>query len=148
MKEAVIFMGIQASGKSTFFQKRFTSSHVHINLDTLRTRGRERALLADCLGQGKSFVVDNTNPTRRDRKRYIEAAWMEGYRVTGYFFRSVVQDCIARNAGRERAVPAHVIAHTSNILELPSLAEGFDELYFVAQDGKGDFSVSEWREES
>lgn len=31
--EAVLFIGMQASGKSTFYRERFFSSHVRINLD-------------------------------------------------------------------------------------------------------------------
>ena len=60
---------------------------------------------------------------------------------------SRLQDCIARNnlrEGRER-IPAKAIAMTSNKLELPSFDEGFDELYFVANDGT-EMEVSEWRE--
>lgn len=31
--EAVIFIGLQASGKSSFYKERFFSTHVWINLD-------------------------------------------------------------------------------------------------------------------
>jgi predicted kinase len=40
--EAVLFMGIRASGKSTFYQERFSCTHVRINLDMLKTRINER----------------------------------------------------------------------------------------------------------
>jgi hypothetical protein len=33
--EAVILTGIQAAGKSTFYQERFSGTHVRINLDML-----------------------------------------------------------------------------------------------------------------
>ena len=36
--EAVIFTGIQASGKSTFFKERFFDTHVRINLDMLDSK--------------------------------------------------------------------------------------------------------------
>jgi predicted kinase len=39
--EAVVFIGIQASGKTTFYQQRFFATHVRISLDLLRTRERE-----------------------------------------------------------------------------------------------------------
>ena len=38
------------------------------------------------------------------------------------------------------------IAMTSNRLELPNRSEGFDELYFVGNDGQN-MTISEWREE-
>lgn len=38
-----------------------------INLDTLKTRNRERILLAACLEAKQPFVLDNTNLTREVR---------------------------------------------------------------------------------
>jgi len=35
--EAVIFTGIQAVGKSTFYKEHFFTTHVRINLDMLKT---------------------------------------------------------------------------------------------------------------
>ena len=42
--EAVILIGIQGSGKSTFYRERFFDTHVRINLDMLKTRQREKLL--------------------------------------------------------------------------------------------------------
>ena len=61
--EAIIFIGIQATGKSTFFQQKFFDTRVRINLDMLKTRNRERILLAACLDAKQPFVVDTTNLT-------------------------------------------------------------------------------------
>ena len=43
---AIVFIGIQASGKSTFYREQF-SRLVHINLDTLHTRNKENELLKE-----------------------------------------------------------------------------------------------------
>ena len=51
--EAVIFIGIQGAGKSTFFQQRFFDTHVRINLDMLKTRYREQVFLQGILGTQK-----------------------------------------------------------------------------------------------
>ncbi len=69
--EAVVFVGLQGSGKSSFFKERLFSSHVRISLDLLKTRHREGRFLATCLETGQRFVVDNTNPTVEERARYI-----------------------------------------------------------------------------
>lgn len=92
--------------------------------------------------------MDNTNPTKADRVRYIPLAKAAGYQVVGYFFESRLQDCLRRNAGRtgDAFVPRIAVAGTSNKLELPSLAEGFDRLYFVKIEN-GAFAVSEWRDD-
>ena len=59
--EAVLFIGIPASGKSAFFKERFFDTHVRINLDMLKTRRRESLILRACLEGKQSFVIDNTN---------------------------------------------------------------------------------------
>lgn len=56
--EAVIFVGLQAAGKSIFYRERFFTTHLRINMDQLRTRHRERALLAWCIAHRQRFVVD------------------------------------------------------------------------------------------
>ena len=45
---AVIFIGIQASGKSSFYREYMEGTFVHINLDTLHTRNKENLLFEEC----------------------------------------------------------------------------------------------------
>lgn len=146
--EAVIFVGIQASGKSTFYRERFFATHVRISLDLLRTRRRERLLLAWCLDQQQPFVVDNTNPTAIERALYIAPARATGFRVIGYYFESNVPVSIRRNEGRSGAarVPPAAIGGTKRRMELPAPAEGFAALHFVRVGGDGRFVVEEWRD--
>lgn len=142
--QAVLLMGIPASGKSSFYRERFAlTGSVHINLDTLRTRHRERVLLQECLENHRAFVVDNTNTLPEERARYIEPARRAGYEVIGFFFRSTVSECMQRNELRENPVPRAAIAAMSNRLILPSYGEGFDRLYFVSLDN-GQFCISDW----
>lgn len=145
-KTAIILIGIQASGKSTFYHERF-EDYVHINLDTLHTRNKEKLLLQECVENGYSFVVDNTNPTKADREKYIQIARDHGYRIHGYYFHSSVSDCIARNQKREgkARIPDQAVASTHRKLELPKYAEGFDELFYVCMKD-GSFIIEEWRE--
>lgn len=42
--KGVIFIGLQASGKSSFFLKHFYKSHFRLNMDMLKTRHREKLL--------------------------------------------------------------------------------------------------------
>ena len=114
MKTAYIMIGIQGSGKSEFC-RRYLPGSTRVNLDTLKTRNNEARMIEACHSHGIDYVVDNTNPTREDRARYIPAAKAEGYRVIGYFMQSRLQDCIARNNRREgkEVVPPKAIAMTS-----------------------------------
>lgn len=145
-KTIAIMMGLQGSGKSTFYENQLSSDYVRVNLDTLKTRHKEGILIDECFRDGKCLAIDNTNPTRCDRARYISLAKANGYYVIGYFLESKIKDCIARNALREgkARVPENAIAATSNKLEIPSYAEGFDELYFVKNDG-ATMTVEPWR---
>src|SRR5437016_10741623 len=90
--DAVIFVGLQGAGKSTFYRERFFATHLRINLDMLKTRHRERRFLQACLETRQPFVVDNTNPTRAERQVCIEAAKQAGFRVLGYYFQSTVEE--------------------------------------------------------
>ena len=145
-KTIVILMGLQGSGKSTFYSRHLANEFVRVNLDTLKTRHQEKLLIEECMQNESSFAVDNTNPTRLDRERYIKPAKEAGYRVIGYFFESKIKDCMQRNALREgkARVPEKAIAATSNKLEIPSFGEGFDELYFVKNNGEA-MTIEEWR---
>ena len=145
-KTMVLMIGIQGSGKSTFYHKYLSDDYVRVNLDTLKTRNREEQLVSECFREGKSFAVDNTNPTRADRQRYIPLAQYWGYRIVGYFMESKLQTCIERNDQRSGSakIPATAIAATSNKLQLPGFEEGFDELYFVKNDGQI-MTIEQWR---
>ena len=145
-KTAYIMIGIQGSGKSEFC-RRYQPDVFHINLDTLKTRYQEKKAIESCLEVACDFVIDNTNPTKADRLRYIPLVKENGYRVVGYFMQSILKECIERNDMREgkARVPAKAIAMTSNRMELPDKEEGFDELYYVANDG-AEMTISEWRE--
>lgn len=147
--EAVIFIGIQASGKSTFYGERFGDTHVRINLDMLKTRHREKRLIDTCVETGQGFVVDNTNPTREDRARYVSRAREAGFRIVGYYFQSKIDEAIARNDARppEQKIPEKGVRGAHARLELPSADEGFDALYYVRLDDKHGFIVEEWSDE-
>lgn len=81
----------------------------------------------------QKFVVDNTNPTAADRKRYIEPARAARFRIIGYYFETTVEDALQRNAlrtGKEK-IPEIGVRGTHRKLQPPSHAEGFDELFRV-----------------
>lgn len=145
---AIIFIGIQATGKSTFFAKNFSDSHIRINMDMLNTRHREKILINACIEAKQSFVVDNTNPSKVDRQKYIETLKDRDFKIIGYYFQSKVSDSLMRNASRtgDKRIPDAGVLGTAGRLEFPSLEEGFDELYYVAIDDSGDFSINPWAE--
>jgi len=147
--EAVIFIGIQGTGKSSFYQERFFHTHVRINSDMLKTKHRLRTLFTACLEARQPFVLDNTNVTREVRAEFIGQAKAAGFRVVGYYFRSDIAAALIRNSTRvnEARVPDRGVLGTYKKLQLPQRAEGFDGLYYVQIDPAGKFQVEEWADE-
>jgi predicted kinase len=111
----------------------------------LKTRRREARLLSACLEAKQRFVVDNTNPTAEDRRRYIDPAKAAGFRVVGYYFPMRLEEALRRNAAREGSekIPAPGVRRAFARLEVPSLDEGFDAIYSVRIGEGGGFVVQE-----
>ena len=147
-KQAVIFIGAPASGKSTFYHEFFVDTHVRINLDMLRTRHRESLFLDVCLRSEQSFVVDNTNPTAEERAKYTQAASQKGFEVIGVYFQSNIEDCLQRNSLREgkKRIPEAGVRSIHSKIELPKLSEGFEALFYVKIKQEG-FEIEEWKNE-
>ncbi|SES08532.1 Predicted kinase [Lentzea xinjiangensis] len=135
--EVVVLVGLQASGKSTFFRQRFAGTHVHISKDLMRNgsrkEARQHALLTTTLARGASLVVDNTNASAAERQRIIAVARDFGARVTGYWFPPDLPVLLARNAARtgRARVPDVALFATLARLEEPGVEEGFDRLFVV-----------------
>lgn len=144
MPEAAIFIGIQGSGKTTFYRQRLFGTHVRISLDMLHTRRREQLLVAACLEAMQAFVIDNTNPSPEVRARYIEPARRAGFRVVAYFFEAALADAVRRNKQRrgKQNIPIPAIHRTLSKLKAPLLSEGFDAIYTVRIAGDNDFVIT------
>jgi predicted kinase len=129
--ELVVFAGVQASGKSTFFAQRFADSHVRINGDMLKTRHREKLLLGACIAGQIRCVIDKTNLTAAERQRYVLVAKAAGFRVVDFYFDAPFELCLRRNGERSLPVPVAGLYGARRLLEIPSWSEGYDELYSV-----------------
>ena len=130
MAEAVILVGLQGSGKTTYFTDHFAATHAHISRDIQQTAERERALIRECLQSGRSFVVDNTNTTRAMRAPYIREAKGAGFHVLCCYFDVPVRTAIGRNNHRKdkKPIPVPAILRTAKHLQPPTTQEGIDEI--------------------
>lgn len=146
--EAVIFCGIQATGKTTFFKERFFRTHIRISLDQLNTRNKELRFIETCINTFHPFVIDNTNPSKEERAKYIAIAKTNKFKVIGYYFQSKLADALERNSRRSGAenIPEIGIRGTFKKLSLPLREEGFDELYYVIAENNT-FTIKEWSDE-
>ena len=150
--DVIILVGLQASGKSTFFRTTFAATHDYISKDLLRNNRqparRQAALLEAALQAGHSLVVDNTNVTRKERAELIALARQYDARVIGYCFVVQVDKSLQRNqlrAGKARVPPVAIFA-TLKRFARPTYEEGFDELYSVCAGDDSSFDVQAWQE--
>lgn len=132
--QAVILVGIQGSGKSTFYQQRFSNTHVRISLDIAKTRLREQRLLQLCLDQKRDFVVDNTNATLAQRGAYINPTLEAGFEIICYYFPTDLPNALRRNEARSGAmrIPKVGLYTTVKRLVPPTFEEGFDRIFRVS----------------
>jgi len=148
--ELVILMGLQASGKSTFFRSYLAATHVLVSKDLLRNNKnksrRQIQLIENALQAGHSVAVDNTNPEVLDRKPLIDIGRTYNAQIIGYYFESIVSDCLARNQKRsgKSQVPDIAIYATIKKMVLPSYAEGFERLFWVRIVENFTFEVKTW----
>ncbi|RZG84557.1 ATP-binding protein [Acinetobacter sp. WCHAc060033] len=146
--QLIIFTGVQASGKSTFYQQYFYHTHLRLNLDMLKTRHRENILFEAALTSKTKMVIDNTNMTRIDRERYIQRAKDAEFEIISYYFETDLHSTLQRNAQREGKanIPEKGVRATLQRLEIPQQSEGFDELFkvnLVENDGFAIHVISE-----
>ena len=141
--EAILLVGIQGSGKTTFYRERFFDTHLRLSLDMLKTRHRLELLLRACVAAQQRVVIDNTNPLAAERKVWIDIARAGGFRVIGYYFTPVVRRAIKWNSLRpgKQAIPVPGLLGTMKKMQKPALAEGFDELYDVDVNAENQFVV-------
>lgn len=141
----IIFIGPQASGKSTFYLQNFYNTHIRINMDMLKTRYREKIIFNACLEGKQPCVIDNTNPTKEERTSYIESFKKHQFDVIGYFFDASFDDCMTRNSLRidNELVPDIGIKGTFKKLQKPTFDEGFSKLFLV-KTLHNSFIVEEW----
>lgn len=161
--ELVILVGIQASGKTTFYRRRLAGRYLHVSLDNWRGKGNVRkreyeAILAglhaaaDSDGDKLGVVVDNTNTTAATRRRYFDHAREfsrqtgRPVRVVAYFFDADLAGCLNRNeqrpaeasVGTPYYVPPPAIRRFHKLLQPPTYQEGFEQIFRarIAEDGR------------
>jgi predicted kinase len=152
--EVIIFIGLQATGKSTFYRQNFATTHELISKDLMSKRSgkesRQAQAIETALEAGKSIVIDNTNPASIDRLNIINQSRKYPVKIIGYYFASKVSESIERNSTRtgKALVPNVGIFATAKLLVQPEYTEGFDELFYVQIGTVGEFIITPWRKES
>lgn len=151
--ELAILIGLQASGKTTFY-KQHLAEHTHISKDLFprsarRKQARQLRLISEALDQDRDVAVDNTNPSPDEWEPLITLGRRHGAHITGYWFPPDVALSMRRNALRppEIQVPDVGVYATLKRLRRPRLSDGFDTLFAVTPNTTGGFEVREMPDE-
>lgn len=137
----IMLVGIPGSGKTTYAKKCFDEKlYKHISSDEVRKElwgdencqddpGKvfsvvhERTLKA--LKEGYNVIYDATNITRKNRRSILSQ--LPDYVIKEcHIVWAPIEDCLARDATRERTVGAEVIWKMLKRFEAPFYDEGFD----------------------
>ena len=134
-------VGLQGSGKSTWVRERLAATHAVVSKDhwphARRREARQRRVVAELLAEGRSVVVDNTNPGPAERAPLVAAARAAGVPARAVWLDTPVELCLERNEARTgRAhVPLVGVHATRARLTPPSAEEGFDRVDVVRTAG-------------
>lgn len=92
-------------------------------------------LLEQAYEQGNDIIWDQTNLTRKKRKKIIDQAKQNGYKIIGEVFEAnsytQEQELRGRQINRRgKTIPRHVLETMEKSYEVPSFDEGYDLLKF------------------
>lgn len=125
--EYVLMIGVALSGKSTYVKANFDHELIRlIYFDN--NRKKEISYIEECLKDGKSVVVDDTNLTVKIRKLHLDLAKKYGAKTIGIFMNTSVGILEQRQKRRRDPFPIAVIYKQIKELEVPTKEEGFDQL--------------------
>jgi len=112
-----------------------SKGYVHINRDTLKTKPKCLKNTEEAVAEGKSVVVDNTNPTKEDRAAYIKIAEKAKIPVRCYILTTELEMAHHLNFVREvltegnvRRIPDVGYNRFKSVFQEPDISEGFSEI--------------------
>jgi len=136
-KEMIIFIGPPPSGKTTFYKNHLASDYVHISNHEFQTKAKSMKAAEAAMKEGKSVVIDCTNPQKEKRKEYLDLAKKYGYKTRAFLFN--VDLHLSKHLNELRVYNQHREHHSESVAKVtvmtyfknyeePTLDEGFDSV--------------------
>lgn len=136
--EVIIMVGCPGSGKSFFCEKNLVpKGYVRVNRDKLGTWQKCVKKMEEALVEHKKVVVDNTNPSREARRRYIEAAKRFNVQIRCFVMQTDSAHAKHNNKFRDLTDKTHLKVSDTIIhayfksFEEPTVDEGFTDIVEV-----------------
>lgn len=141
----IMMVGIPGSGKSTEAKELAKiDNSVILSSDAIREElfgnesdqsdnGRVFSLLYERmnknLSEGKNVILDATNTTLKNRRRFFESLKVDCYEVA-FVMTTSFEECVERDKSRSRSVGFDIIKKFILNFQCPQYFEGFDLIYF------------------
>jgi len=138
-QEMIVLVGSPAAGKSHFAREHLVpKGYVHVNRDTLGTWQKCVKAATDAMEKGSCVVIDNTNPDKESRRRYVDAAKDAGdVTVRCFVMRTSLEHARHNELFREMTDKKHqsISEMIFNMFKSkyaePTVSEGFTEVVHV-----------------
>jgi len=99
--------------------------------DDVLVKHVERKILEHFLHNKRKVLLINTFITTKSRSRFIKYAKDTHRSIGAIFLNTDVEQCLEQNNKKEVNVPSHIISKLDLRKELPSKAEGFNEVIII-----------------
>lgn len=137
--ETIIMIGRPGSGKTNIskytLNKPEFKNYQHINQDTCKTRQKCLKLAETSLKEGKSVLIDNTNPDKKSRLDYIKLGKKYGSNITVYVVdipehlsKHMNHMRVQKTKGDRKIVPIIAYRIYNKKYEEPVKEEGIDKI--------------------
>lgn len=134
MLTLIVLCGAPGSGKTTL-SKQLAEQYkaVHISFDERKYIQYAEMIspIVETLTEGKSVVADAVFAGINKRAMVLDAVKDIPCRKILFYMDTPLEECLRRNASREKRLPDFVVEHLYNSIEPPTLEEGWDEIVAI-----------------
>lgn len=138
-KEMVILVGYPASGKSTIAEQIQSINYFNeivcdiINRDTLKTISKCLKVCEISMKENKNVIIDNTNPDKKTREKFIKLAQKYKYKITCVEMKTSLLESLHNNYFRsfnfnKQLIPKIAYNVYKSKYKTPTLIEGFNRI--------------------